>query len=482
MIASILSLTIALADSSCHPVRRPLDGPQLVQTALERTGLAAARGRALHVTGYDLHDQAFESDRTYPPALIDVSDLDYWFDPQSGVERATSQTSIAGYHLGGATMSNESRAYRLRDSSLTASEAVHADSWAARPLDVWAMLEDWSAAPDVRVVERCVYRDYPRVVLTRQGLRGAERLFIDEKSGYPVKLDRVEPHYLWGQVHVEFVYSTWELFDGVHLPGGVFRLADGIPDITRVFSSVRLAPRDSVSLRLPAGPPMGFAVAPFLVPSRPDTMRVSATTFVLANPGYRESVTLAHDTVFVFDATQGDGRAREDAKWIETLFPGRHPIVVVVTDLAWPHVAGVRYWVAQGATIVSHRAARPFLQRVVDRRWTLNPDALERARVGHPLRFRAVSDSTSMGDGAIALFPIDGVATEVALAAFVRKDSFLWASDYIQDLTAPSQYVDEVVSAVTRFGFRPRTVAAEHTGITDWTKVAVLASPSTRRE
>src|SRR5262245_61780730 len=118
---------------------------------------------------------------------------------------------------------------------------------------------------------------------------------------------------------------------------------------------------------------MAFSLPVFLQPTRPDTERVSASTFLLRNRGYTEAVTLQRDTVFVFDATQGDERVRQDSAWIAALFPGRHPIAVVVTDLAWPHVAGVRAWVARGATIVSHRAAKPFLTEVVNRRWTQTP-------------------------------------------------------------------------------------------------------------
>ena len=51
---------------------------------------------------------------------------------------------------------------------------------------------------------------------------------------------------------------------------------------------------------------------------------------------------------------------------------------LVVTDLAWPHISGVRYWVALGTPVVSHRASREFLQKVVDHKWTLEPDLLER--------------------------------------------------------------------------------------------------------
>ena len=479
MFPMLVPLVLAGTDTSCRAVTG-LDAKQVVRTAMDRTGLNAAAHRSMRIAGYDLRDHAAESDRSYGPALVDVTNIEEVFDPRTGVEKTATHTSIAGLQFGdGTTISDEHRAFSVRDSSVRASEALHADAWSTRPLNVWAVLLDWDAAPDIRVAARCVFRDYSRLVLSRNGLRGQERLFVDEKSGYPTKLDRVEPHYLWGQVDVEFLYSTWRLIDGIHVPGGAFRIADGKPVVTRVFADIRLEAQDSEALVLPAGAAMGFAPDPFMRQVRPDTIRVSATTFLLRNAGFTETVTLARDTVFLFDATQGDERARYDAEWIATLFPGPHPMVVVVSDLAWPHIAGVRYWVAHGATIVSHRASRAFLERVVARHWTREPDVLEKNRPHSHLRFRAVADSVSLGGGAILLFPIDGAASEVALAAFVRKDRLLWASDFIQDLDAPSQYLEEVAAAVRRVHADPSLFAAEHLSLSAWDRAAAL---SVRRE
>jgi hypothetical protein len=135
----------------------------------------------------------------------------------------------------------------------------------------------------------------------------------------------------------------------------------------------------------------------------------------------------------------------------------------------------VRAWVARGATIVSHRAARSFLTEVVNGRWTLAPDLLERRRSRVSLKFRPVSDSLALAGGDILLFPIDGAASEVALAAFVRPDRFLWASDFVQNLRAPTQYVDDVVAATARVGVTPVNVAAEHAPLTAWGKLVPLA-------
>jgi hypothetical protein len=473
----LAAAAVAFGDTGACQKLSGQDPTALLRRAAETTGLRRTTTSILELTAFDVVQHTFESDRMYPPSLAEVTSMDQWFDPTTGVERVTSRSTIGGYSFDATTLGDARGSYSVRDTTLVASEELHATLYDTRPLNVWAMLDDWLAATDVRVEGRCTYRDYPRVVLSRRGARGPERLFLDPKSGYPTKLDRIEPHYLWGQIHVEFVYSTWQRLGDAHLPGGSFRMEDGATAVARTFGARRFVPRDSApSLTLPArNDAMAMATAGFLQPTKPDTVRVSETTFLLRNRGYTETVTLARDTVFVFDATQGEERVRQDSTWIATLFPGRHPIVVVVTDLAWPHVSGVRAWVAHGATIVSHPAARDFLTQVVNRRWTLQPDLLERQRKRAVLQFRAVKDTLALAGGDILLFPIDGAASEVALAAFVRPSRFLWGSDFIQNLREPTQYVDDVVAAVHRVGVSPIKVAAEHAPLVDWDRVAKLS-------
>jgi hypothetical protein len=147
---------------------------------------------------------------------------------------------------------------------------------------------------------------------------------------------------------------------------------------------------------------------------------------------------------------------------------------VVVTDLAWPHIAGVRYWVANGATIIAHKAAREFLLTVVNRRWTRAPDFLEHRRKTARLKFVGVNSAYNIAGGAISLHPIDGIGSEVALLGYVVSDRFLWASDYIQTVDEPSSYAMEVWSAVQRDGLHPDRTAAQHLPLTRWSKIVDL--------
>lgn len=472
----LLGWFLLLGVAQSPEVCQRADGGPAAAAWLERAeaavGLPHLAGNVLAFQASDISILTNQSDRMYPPYIHMPANSEWWFEPGSGVERSgrVGEARRTGFLRSG------SATYQVRDTLLVPMPPVHGFLRISRDLNPLAMLVDWRGASGLRVAERCRFREYWRTVLSRGD--GA-RLYLDTKTAVPVKLERVEPHYLWGQVKVEYLYTTWWGSGPVILPVTAVRLVDGEPELIR---SIGLTPG---AVRVDSGPPplrlpdnapdMTNVPNPMLAIGRVDTVRVAPNAFLLVNRAYTESVVLARDTVWLLDATQGEERARADSAWISRLFPGNHPVAVVVTDLAWPHISGVRFWVARGATLVTHVTSRDFLQRVIDRRWTLAPDALERARAGARPRFRLVADSLSLAGGALRLHVIDGVASEGALMAWLPEARFLWAGDYVQTATEPSWYATEVWQAVVRAGIAPERVAAQHLALTPWATVRGLA-------
>lgn len=354
------------------------DAAALIARAASAAGIPPG-GRALRYAYTDDIVQDYQSDRPYPPYLTLQWGGTFWLEPAARVQRLEEHMFGLGFgpdvaaarpfallHGPGAT-------YVVRDTGLVPNAGGHGLSLRSRPLDAWTTLVDWRAtAATARVVATCVYREWPRLVLERATPAGAERLYLDPKSALPVKLDRRERDALWGDVHAEYVWTNWQLNGGRtaapwRVPLAAFRMVDGAINITRSVGPAALTPPDSAPrLTLPPGAPE-MPVRPPAGPG-PDTVRVGPATFLLVTPAYTSAVALARDTVWVLDATSNEARARRDAEWVARLFPGPHPVAVVVTDLAWPHVGGVRYWVARGAVVYAHPSAEPFLRRVLDRR------------------------------------------------------------------------------------------------------------------
>lgn len=309
---------------ACRPATTS-DAPALLRRAVDVVGVDEKRGHVLHLRSAASLVQNFQSERAYPPFFSVVRLMDGWLDPATGALRTEAEIIYPGFgrNPSPAVLQDERAAFMVNDTTLVPAPAgVGAE--VLYPLSAWAVLHAWRDDPEVRVAAQCEYRDNWRTVLARPGRHGDERLYLDDKTGFPVKLDRQEPHYLWGQVHVEYLYSLWEIFEGAFLPRAIFRLVDGETEISRTVSSATFMARDEApNLDVPAAPPTIADERPvFLRPTRPDTVRVADDLYLLTNRGYTEAVALVNDTVFVFDATQAEERARHDEEWIDKLFPG----------------------------------------------------------------------------------------------------------------------------------------------------------------
>ena len=451
------------------------DAQAVLQRAMEVTGLDTVSDQVLHLQAMDGVEMNFQSERTYPPFFSLMRTTETWFDPQTGIQRteATAVFPGSGPNPYPPIVNKAASAFMTRDTMMV---PVPAGVGTPHQLNALGVLKDWETDPEVRVAERCTYRDYWRTVLARPGKETDERLYFDPKTGFPVKLDTQERHYLWGQVHVEYQYSLWGKVGEMHVPRASFRVVDGATEITQTIGSMELISHDEApALRVPDPlPPVPDQLPMFLQAIPPDTVGVGPDTYLLVNRGYTEAVALIDDAVYVFEATQNEERARLDHEWVQKLFPGDHPIVVVVTDLAWPHIAGVRYWVAQSATIVSHRNSEDFLRQVVERRWTMDPDLLEERRDKVTFRFKGIDALHELADGRVQLFPIDGIGSEGAIVAYLPEADFLWASDFIQRADEPTAYATEVWQAVQRVGVAPKQTAAQHLPLTPWETIESL--------
>lgn len=483
MVVAVSAVSSAAAQTgrpsaACEPTAEGMPAALLARVA---AAIGAGGDGVLRVRAQGATLQPYQSDRTYPPFFSFFGGTESWFSPASGLERSTSTGgAFPGIEMPGgrfATLTSRSGQWVVRDTSV-----VPAPDWSnaatQRPMNPWAVIADFQRAGDVAVIGRCRYRDYPRIALAKAGPYGPDTLLIDGKTWTPVGLKRTEPHFLWGQVAVEYVWTNWDdLAQGNgRYPLTAFRMVDGDADLSSTVTEAALLPSDSApSMAVPDTSLVLKAAGPLFVSAQPpDTVRVAANAFLLVNRFYTTGAVLLRDTVFLLDATQGEARARLDSTWIAQLFPGRHPVVLVVTDLAWPHIAGLRFWVANGATIVSHPGARAFLERVVDRRWTLEPDRLERDRRSAHFNFRPVTDSMLLAGGALKLYPIDGASSEVALMGWLPSERFLWPGDYIQNTRAPTGYAREVLAATRRVGIAPARFAAQHVRMTPWSVIDSL--------
>jgi hypothetical protein len=225
---------------------------QVMQTDLGR------EGDVVHYHEVAASEQNYQSDRWYPPFFSAMEVKEEWFDPQTGNDRVSTQTTFPGQGPFPVeiTLTDANGTFKLVEQHF---EPLPGMLMQERNLNPSAVVCDWAAAGNAQLVGRELYRDYLRMVLKRNTPAGQERLFLDSKTGFPVKIDFQEKHYLWGQRHIEYVWTNWTLSGGVMVPGSSSRLADGRVEISQTIGGVEIVARDAggrrrgISVRCHAG-------------------------------------------------------------------------------------------------------------------------------------------------------------------------------------------------------------------------------------
>ncbi len=442
--------------------------------ARSAVGLTAAGDSVIRIVESIEQPLADESDRPDPPYIGQITSDTVWVDPATGVERVRLPGPRGATYLRGARAT-----FRVGPDGATGDAGAHSRLWGGRAFDVWAELEEWARDARVAVGGRCQYRAAMRIVLTRPGAFGAERLLLDEQTAIPIALERTEAHYFLGPYRARYLYATWTAVGARALyPVTATLMVDGEPEETRSAfpGAVTLVGKGEA-------PPVAIPDSSLVLPIEPQhrfrsdsltPVAVGGGTYLLVNRAFTSVASLAGDTVFLFDSPAGEVRARNERVLLDSLFAGRHPVVFVAMNHVWPHIAGMRYWVAHGATVVTSAANVSFVRSVLARRWAALPDELEAARARTRITVRGISDSASLAGGAVRLFPLEGTNGEGQLLAYLAPAHFVWASDHIQDISAPNIYVEDVRRTVRRHALAPAGASGPHFKLIPWASVDTL--------
>ena len=92
-------------------------------------------------------------------------------------------------------------------------------------------------------------------------------------------------------------------------------------------------------------------------------------------------------------------RRARSRSWTEIakVIPNKPIRYVINTHAHYDHAGGLRTYVAQGATVVTHETNKPFFEKAWARPRTIAPDLLSKSP--KPAVFETVSDKKVMTDG-----------------------------------------------------------------------------------
>jgi hypothetical protein len=247
-------------------------------------------------------------------------------------------------------------------------------------------------------------------------------------------VDRVETwveHPIFGDLHVEYLYSGYRPLHSVMVPTRVAERRAGMETFVAEIRQFESNPADLEDLM--ALPPVAerrrLAAAP---PPLPPVVSERLADGVYRLTGQYETLLVEFkDHIVVLEAPQSEQRGLAILAATKRLFPSKRVRYVVNTHAHFDHAEGLPPFVAEGVTIITDDTSRYFVETALGEPRTLLADTLAKARkkpkVEGVLDVRVLTDGTRT----IELRHVQKLAhSDGMLVAWLPKERILFTTDF----------------------------------------------------
>ena len=229
-----------------------------------------------------------------------------------------------------------------------------------------------------------------------------------------------------GDMLIQTTFADYRAFGGVQFPTRITQQQGGFPTLEVTVTDVR--PQTSVNL--PAPPPAG---AP--QPARAEGQLVAPGVWYLTGtPEPNSQLVELRDYAVLIESSVSEARALANLAEARRLVPNKPVRYHVNSHHHGDHAAGVRAFVSEGLTIITHEMNRPFYeQTVLKNPHTLAPDAL--ARNPRPASFVWMDDKYVLTDGArtLEIYHVPNGHAANLLMSYIPQEKLLIITDIFND-------------------------------------------------
>jgi glyoxylase-like metal-dependent hydrolase (beta-lactamase superfamily II) len=269
-----------------------------------------------------------------------------------------------------------------------------------------------------------------------------------------------------GDTPVEITYADYRDFNGVMFPGRIVRTQGGYPVLELTVSSVT---KDAaVDAEAPA------EVRSYSPPAVTATAEKLADGVYYIKGGSHHSVAVdQRDHIVVVEGPQDEKRSLAVIAKVKETIPDKPIRYLVNTHVHFDHSGGVRTYVAEGATIVTHEMNKPYYEKAWAAPRTLNPDQM--AQASKTATFETFADKHVLTDGrrTIEIYPIansghnDAYAMVYLPAEKILIEVDAWAPPAANAPppapgTPPSPFTVNLYDNIRRLKLDVRQIAALH--------------------
>ncbi|HET7370826.1 MAG TPA: hypothetical protein VFK45_08310 [Gammaproteobacteria bacterium] len=344
------------------------------------------------------------------------------------------------------------------------------------------------AAPNLHTEADVMLHGYQHHVVAWRWQGFPVRLYLNPRSALPAAVEWVRPYpynvflNVWGDVTTRVTYGLWSLLpDGLRYPRFWSVERNGQPAMSRTIAAIHLNPAiDDSAFDIPDDVRAAYAnrartidALPLGSAKRPP--QDVAPGVVQIAGAWNVALIRQNDGIVILEGPISSAYSARVIDAAKKQFPGLPVKAVVTTSDAWPHIGGLREYVAQGIAVYALDLNTPILKRLFTAPHTFRPDAL--AKQPRAPRLTLVSTRTRLGSGAnrLELIPYRTQTGERQMLVYFPASQVLYTSDLFAPIDAQHWFTPETVleanNAVQREHLQVKTAFGMHYSATPWENI-----------
>ncbi|MBA4285302.1 MAG: MBL fold metallo-hydrolase [Xanthomonadaceae bacterium] len=280
-----------------------------------------------------------------------------------------------------------------------------------------------------------------------------------------------------GDTPFETTFADYKDFDGVRFPAHITRQLGGYPVLDLQVSEVKANVAADLKVPEDAG-----KVPPVAV-----TVETVAPGVLYLRGGSHHSVAIEQqDHIIVVEAPLNEARSEAVIAKVKESIPGKTIRYLINSHAHFDHSGGLRTYVAEGATIVTHAQNEAYYRNAWAKPHSLNPDRLEKSKTA-PV-FETFKDRHVLTDGKreVVIHPIAASGHNDAFAlVYLPAEKILIEADAYNPLpaTAPplteiNPYTANLYENIQRLGLDVQKITALHgPGVVSLTDLQAAVAP-----
>jgi len=474
--------------SSMASAQSPDSAMTLVTAGLSAMGGAQTLHdlTGIHLQASVVRNELEQSERPEGPYILEVDQIEEWRDFKASAWKKISKLHVAmqpEFDMD-AVVAGDVASLSYDGRPAPASGQQLQDAAEALALNPEHVLMTAAASPDLHTIPDTVLRSVPHHAIAFTWNKRLVRVYLNADTHLPTEVawTCAYPYgifwSIWGDVTTRVYYSFWWLQDGIHYPlqADIFR--NGLHDQTVTITKLEFdpSPKPGEFSIAPEARTAFAAKAGKTIEDRApgQTMTELAPDILLIPGAWNTTIIRQDDGIVILEAPVSSGYSAKVIQLAKAKYPGMPIKAVITTSDSWPHIGGLREYVADGIPVYVLDRTIPLINRFLYAPRTEFPDHL--AQKPTPPTLLPVSGKTIVGSGPnrIEIYPIHGETSERQMMVYFPEQKLLYGSDPFQELEDGKlfypQTVSELSDAVAREHLTVERFFMMHIGPNPWSR------------